>query len=56
MTFDDIIKLADAGNTDAMVAAIDEFVWNNNGVLADGAISQVKIRERHRNSKKNKKQ
>ena len=45
MTFDDIIKLADAGNTDAMVAAIDEFVWKNNGALADDPVIETKIIE-----------
>ena len=45
MTFQDIITLAEAGNTKAMVTAIEEFVWNNNGVLAEDPTIQAKIVE-----------
>lgn len=35
MTFEEIIGLAEAGNTDAMVAAIQEFVWNEHINIED---------------------
>ncbi len=45
MTFEEIIRLAEEGNTDAMVSAIQEFVWSDHIEIGDCELVRGKTLE-----------
>ena len=46
MTFEEVIKLAEAGDVDAMVLAVQEFVWNEHEFFDMTDLENQKIKEK----------